>query len=78
VLGTLTASEPGVVHTELDVEDHPELALECRVLRAPTVVVLDAHGTEVARASGRMTPAQARAALDLATVAACDVERRSA
>ena len=68
VLGALARGEPGVVHVELDVEEYPELARECRVLRAPTVVVLDAAGAEVARAGGAMTPAQARAALDVATV----------
>lgn len=66
VLEPLAAGEPGVVHVQLDVEDHPDLARECRVLRVPTVVVLDADGAEVARASGAMTPAQARAALDVA------------
>lgn len=67
VLGALAGTEPGVVHAEIDIEEHPDLARECRVLRTPTVVVLDAAGAEVARASGAMTPAQARTALDAAT-----------
>jgi len=67
VLSALAAGEPGVVHTEIDVEEHPDLARESRVLRAPTVLVLDATGAEVVRASGAMTPAQARRALELAT-----------
>ncbi|AEG45393.1 thioredoxin family protein [Isoptericola variabilis] len=63
VLSSLADGEPGVVHAELDVEQHPELVRAARVLRTPTVVVLDGAGTEVARSSGAMTPAQARAAL---------------
>ena len=66
-LGELVATRPGVVHLEVDVEDHLDLVLRARVLRTPTVVVLDAAGAEAARASGAMTSAQARAALDAVT-----------
>ncbi|MCK0117033.1 thioredoxin family protein [Isoptericola sp. S6320L] len=67
VLGVLSAGEPGVAHVEVDVETHLDLALRAGVLRTPTVLVLDAAGAEVARASGAMTPAQARAALAAVT-----------
>ncbi|MFV2145070.1 thioredoxin family protein [Isoptericola sp. G70] len=67
VLGALAAQEPGVAHVEVDVETRLDLAERARVLRTPTVLVLDAAGAEVARASGAMTPAQARAALDAVT-----------
>lgn len=68
-LRTITAAEPAVAHVELDVDAHHELVRRAGVLRVPTVLVLDAAGTEVARASGAMTPAQARAALDAVTSA---------
>jgi thiol-disulfide isomerase/thioredoxin len=63
-LAELAAAHPDVAHVEVDVEDHLDLVLRARVLRTPTVLVLDPAGSEVARASGAMTPAQARAALD--------------
>lgn len=63
-LGSLAAEEPGVVHVEVDVDHRPDLVRRARVHRTPTVLVLDGAGTEVARASGGMTPARARDALD--------------
>ncbi|WP_277211200.1 TlpA family protein disulfide reductase [Isoptericola croceus] len=66
-LGALAEAEEDVEHIEVDVDEHVNLVLRAGVLRAPTVLVLDAAGTEVARASGAMTPAQARAALDAVT-----------
>jgi hypothetical protein len=54
------------VHTELDVEAHPDLVRAAHVFHTPTVVVLDGAGTEVARSSGAMTPIQARTALAVA------------
>lgn len=67
VLAALAAEEAGVAHVEVDVENRLDLARRAGVLRTPTVLVLDAAGGEVARASGAMTPAQARAALDAVT-----------
>ena len=64
VLRGLAEREPGVAHHELDVDDHLDLVRALRVLTTPTVLVLDATGTPVARSSGAMTPAQARRALD--------------
>jgi thiol-disulfide isomerase/thioredoxin len=65
VLGSLAATESGVVHHELDVDEHLDLVKELRVLTTPTVLLLDPDGVEVARASGAMTPAQAKQALAL-------------
>jgi thiol-disulfide isomerase/thioredoxin len=65
VLGTLASAEDGVTHHELDVDEHLDLASRLRVMTTPTVLVLDPDGIEVARASGAMTPAQARQALAL-------------
>lgn len=62
-LGDLAAATPGVVHVEIDVDDRPDLVRATRMLRTPTVLVLDPDGAEAARASGAMTPAQARTAL---------------
>jgi thiol-disulfide isomerase/thioredoxin len=65
VLGSLAAKEDGVLHQELDVDQHLDLVKQLRVLTTPTVLLLDADGAEVARASGAMTPAQAKKALAL-------------
>ncbi|MTG88681.1 thioredoxin [Cellulosimicrobium sp. BIT-GX5] len=63
VLGEVSASHPDVTHREMDVDDHLDLVRAFGVLRTPTVLVLDAQGREVARASGGMNRAQALAAL---------------
>lgn len=65
VLGGLVRETPGVTHVELDASDHLDLVRSLRVLRTPTVLVLDVAGRERGRTSGGMTPAQARAALDV-------------
>ncbi|SDS13822.1 Thioredoxin [Paraoerskovia marina] len=63
VLSEVAAADEGVVHVELDVAEHRDLAAALRVLRTPTVVVVGTDGTEVVRASGAMTPTQAREAV---------------
>jgi thiol-disulfide isomerase/thioredoxin len=63
VLGRLAAATPGVAHVELDVADHLDLVRRLDVRRTPTVLVLDASGRVVRRASGAPTPAQAAHAL---------------
>lgn len=65
VLGRLVEETPGVHHVELDAAHHPELVRSLRVLRTPTVLVLDGDGRERGRSSGGMTPVQARAALEV-------------
>ncbi|GAA2473379.1 hypothetical protein GCM10010406_06480 [Streptomyces thermolineatus] len=53
----------GVVHVELDTESRLELARRLGVLRTPTVLVLDADGRLVRRASGQPRTADVLAAL---------------
>jgi len=65
VLGRLVDDAPGVAHVELDAAQHPDLVRTLRVLRTPTVIVLDGAGLERGRSSGAMTPTQAVAALDV-------------
>jgi thiol-disulfide isomerase/thioredoxin len=43
---------PGVVHVELDAEQHLDLVRRLDIVRTPTTLVLDAAGTEVSRATG--------------------------
>jgi thiol-disulfide isomerase/thioredoxin len=66
VLGELTAALPGVTHVEVDALDRIDLADRLRIVRTPTVLVLDAAGRVVRRASGGLTAAQARLALGAA------------
>lgn len=66
VLRDVSAAHPDVTHREMDVDDHLDLVRAFGILRTPTVLVLDAEGREVARASGGMNRAQALAALAVA------------
>ncbi|CUR55413.1 putative thioredoxin [metagenome] len=52
VLSDVSAVVPGVVHIELDAEQHLSLVRELGILRTPTTLILDADGREVRRASG--------------------------
>jgi thiol-disulfide isomerase/thioredoxin len=52
VLDELAAGTPGLVHTEIDVAEHPEVARQLNVLRTPTVVAFDRSGAELLRVSG--------------------------
>jgi thiol-disulfide isomerase/thioredoxin len=63
VLRELTDHLPGVVHVEVDAAERIELTRRFDVVRTPTVLVLDATGRVVRRASGGLTPSQARAAV---------------
>ncbi|MEU8785723.1 thioredoxin family protein [Streptomyces sp. NPDC048637] len=56
----------GVAHVEIDAEDHLDLVRQLHVLRTPTVLVLDADGTIVRRASGQPRKADVIAALGAA------------
>ncbi|MEU9119024.1 thioredoxin family protein [Streptomyces sp. NPDC048506] len=56
----------GVAHVEIDAEDHLDLVRELNVLRTPTVLVLDAAGRIVRRASGQPRKADVIAALGAA------------
>ncbi|GAA2728500.1 thioredoxin family protein [Cellulomonas aerilata] len=66
VLEHLLATEDGVVHVELDVADRTDLGQALEIDVTPTVLVLDAEGVVVRRASGVPSLAQARAAVALA------------
>ncbi len=63
VLADVASMIPGVAHVEIDAEDHLELVRELRVLKTPTVLVLDAHGRVVRRAAGQPRKADVIAAL---------------
>jgi thiol-disulfide isomerase/thioredoxin len=63
ILGEVAHMVPGVKHVDLDVEEHLELARDLNISRTPTVLVLDAQGTIVRRASGQPRKADVIAAL---------------
>ena len=63
ILGEIADMVPGVRHVDLDVDDHLELVRELQVQRTPTVLVLDADGVIVKRASGQPRKADVIAAL---------------
>ncbi|MER6417866.1 thioredoxin family protein [Streptomyces sp. NPDC001137] len=63
VLGEVADMVPGVTHVEIDAEDHLELVRELDILKTPTVLVLDADGRVVRRATGQPRKADVIAAL---------------
>ncbi len=63
VLGEVADLVPGVVHLEIDAEQHLDLVRALGIARTPTTLVLDADGTEVARAAGAPRKEQVLAAL---------------
>ncbi|WP_371673155.1 thioredoxin family protein [Streptomyces sp. NBC_00289] len=63
VLGEVAGMVPGVSHVELDAEDHLDLVRELGILKTPTVLVLDADGRIVRRATGQPRKADVIAAL---------------
>lgn len=63
VLTDVAADLEGVTHVEVDAESHLDVVRELGILRTPTTIVLDAAGTEVARAAGAPTRAQVLAQL---------------
>ncbi|MEE4544931.1 thioredoxin family protein [Streptomyces sp. V4-01] len=66
VLGEVTQIVDGVRHVEIDAEAHLELVRRLGVLKTPTVLVLDAGGSVVRRASGQPRKADVIAALGAA------------
>lgn len=62
-LAEVSEAVPGVTHVEVDAESHLELVRALNIVRTPTTIVLDADGTEVARASGAPTKPQVIQAL---------------
>ncbi|WP_087509881.1 thioredoxin family protein [Cellulomonas iranensis] len=73
VLSAVAATEPGVVHVELDAAQRLDLVERFGVLRTPTTLVLGPDGAVVGRMSGATDRAQALAAL-----ASCPRPRRDA
>jgi thiol-disulfide isomerase/thioredoxin len=63
VLGEVAGLVPGVVHVELDAEQHLDVVRRLGIVRTPTTLVLDARGSEVSRATGAPTRDEVLAAL---------------
>jgi thiol-disulfide isomerase/thioredoxin len=63
ILGEVAGMVPGVRHVEIDAEANLGLVRELDILRTPTVLVLDATGRIVQRASGQPRKADVIAAL---------------
>jgi thiol-disulfide isomerase/thioredoxin len=63
VLERVVATDDGVAHVELDVADREDLGRALGIDVTPTVLVLDADGVVLRRASGAPSLAQARAAV---------------
>ncbi|MGV9989209.1 thioredoxin family protein [Streptomyces sp. NPDC003374] len=63
VLGEVAGLVPGVAHLEIDAEAHLDLVRELGILKTPTVLVLDADGRIVRRATGQPRKADVIAAL---------------
>ncbi|MEI5100794.1 thioredoxin family protein [Streptomyces sp. PmtG] len=66
VLADVASMVPGVTHVEIDAEGALGLVRELRVEKTPTVLVLDAGGRVVRRASGQPRKADVIAALGAA------------
>lgn len=67
LLGQVAGELDGVVHAEIDAEHRLDLVRRLDITRTPTVLVLDAEGREVRRATGVPRRADALAAVALAT-----------
>ncbi|MFG2651766.1 thioredoxin family protein [Streptomyces sp. NPDC048436] len=63
VLAEVADMVPGVSHLEIDAEAELDLVRELRILKTPTVLVLDADGQLVLRATGQPRKVDVIAAL---------------
>ncbi|MFF6783237.1 thioredoxin domain-containing protein [Streptomyces sp. NPDC012510] len=63
VLADVAGMVPGVAHVEIDAEEHLDLVRRLDILKTPTVLVLDADGRIVRRATGQPRRADVIAAL---------------
>ncbi|MET9450887.1 thioredoxin family protein [Streptomyces cinerochromogenes] len=63
ILGEVAGLVPGVAHVEIDAEAHLDLVRDLEILKTPTVLVLDAGGRVVRRATGQPRKADVIAAL---------------
>lgn len=52
ILSDVADVVPGVLHIEVDAEQHLELVRRVGILRTPTTLVLDQNGAEISRATG--------------------------
>ena len=67
VVERAVATADGIAYADLDVADHLALGERLGIDVTPTVLVLDARGDVVRRATGVPTLAQLRSALDVAS-----------
>jgi hypothetical protein len=67
VVERAVATTDGVTYADLDIADHLALGERLAIDVTPTVLVLDARGEVVRRATGVPTLAQLRSALDSAS-----------
>ncbi|MFI5632995.1 TlpA family protein disulfide reductase [Streptomyces sp. NPDC051664] len=67
MLAEVAGTVPGAAHVEIDAEDRLELVRRLKILRTPTVFVLDASGRVVVSASGQPRRADVIAAIGKAT-----------
>lgn len=63
ILDQVSGQVDGVAHVEIDAEANLDLVRRLDIMRTPTVLVLDAQGRVVRRASGQPRPADVIAAL---------------
>lgn len=68
-LGEVSAMVDGVAHIEVDAESHLDLVRRLDIMRTPTVLIVDAAGRVVQRASGAPRKADVLAALGRAVPA---------
>jgi thiol-disulfide isomerase/thioredoxin len=68
ILGEVVHMVDGVVHVEIDAEEHLDLVRRLNILRTPTVLVLDGAGRIIRRASGQPRKADVIAALGQASL----------
>ncbi|WP_309298414.1 TlpA family protein disulfide reductase [Streptosporangium carneum] len=66
ILSEVTEMVPGVAHVEIDAESRLDLVRSLNIMRTPTVLILDASGRVVKRASGQPRKADVIGALGLA------------
>lgn len=63
VLAEVASMVGGVAHLEIDAEARLDLVRRLAIVRTPTVLVLDAEGNEIRRATGQPRTADVIAAL---------------
>ncbi|WP_079158349.1 TlpA family protein disulfide reductase [Streptomyces caniscabiei] len=63
VLADVAGMVSGIAHVEIDAEEHLDLVRRLDILKTPTVLVLDAEGRIVRRATGQPRKADVIAAL---------------